>query len=132
MPVSTLSLTLPASFQELQDEERPSPRPWLELLSIIRSTEPPPLTPRPTIDVDLAEEASDRPTTEHPLLTASFWCDTVVDSFRQRQLQRIMKMKRCSYKEGIEQAEDPDPYEKEYIFYCLSSIQFEGSCRYPY
>lgn len=110
-------------------EPLPSPRPWLEVLAAIRATAPlPPQTPtpRPTIDVDAAEASLDRPTKEHPLLSASYWCDVVVDSFRELQLQKIMRVKRCGYTEAKEIAEDPDPYEKEYLFYCIHSIKNEG------
>lgn len=111
-------------------EPLPSPpRPWLEVLSSIRGTAPlPPLTPtlRPSIDVDAAEAAPDRPTKENPILSASYWCDVVVDSFRELQLQKIMRVKRCGYTEAKEIAEDPDPYEKEYLFYCLPALKNEG------
>lgn len=130
--VSTLSLSLSESFQVLPDEENRPARPWLELLDIIRRTVPNPRTPRPTVDVDLAEVSSDRIRKEHPLLDSSFWSDTVLDSFRQLQLQRILKMNRCSHKEALEMAEDPDPYAKDYIFYCLAPIRSRGSSRYPY
>lgn len=93
----------------------------------------PPPTPRPTIDVDVAEDSKDRPRKEHPLLDATFWCDTVVDSFRDLQLQRILRIKRCGYKEAKEIAEDPDPYDKEYLFYCLTAApKLEMPQRYPY
>ena len=37
-----------------------------------------------------------------------------------------MRIKRCGFTEAKEIAEDPDPYEKEYIFYCLHTIKSEG------
>lgn len=133
MPLSSISSSYPANFQELHEEKYPSPRPWLELLDIIRSTVPPAPTPRPTIDVDIAEMSEDRPRKEHPLISASFWCDTVVDSFRDLQLQRILRVKQCNYKEAKEIAEDPDPYDKEYLFYCLTAApKLEMPQRYPY
>ena len=102
-------------------------RPWLEVLAAIRATEPPPIqSPRPTIDVEAAEASPDRPKKENPLLGTTFWCDTVVDAFRELQLQKILRIKRCGYTEAKEIAEDPDPYEKEYVFYCLHSIKIDG------
>ena len=109
-------------------EPLPSP-PRLEVFAAIRATAPPPpltSTPRPSIAVDAAEASLDRPTKEHPLLSASYWCDVVVDSFRELQLQKIMRVKRCGYTEAKEIAEDPDPYEKEYLFYCLPALKNEG------
>ena len=109
-------------------EPLPSP-PRLEVFAEIRATAPPPPltpTPRPSIDVDAAEASLDRPTKEHPLLSSSYWCDVVVDSFRELQLQKIMRVKRCGYTEAKEIAEDPDPYEKEYLFYCLPALKNEG------
>ena len=109
--------------------EKTPPRPWLEVLAAIRATAPPrPPTPtlRPMIDVDSAEASPDRPTKENPILSASYWCDVVVDSFRELQLQKIMRVKRCGYKEAKEIAEDPDPYEKEYLFYCIPALKNEG------
>jgi len=109
--------------------EKTPPRPWLEVLAAIRATappQPPTPTPRPSIDVDAAEASPDRPTKENPILSASYWCDVVVDSFRELQLQKIMRVKRCGYKEAKEIAEDPDPYEKEYLFYCIPALKNEG------
>jgi hypothetical protein len=108
--------------------EKTPPRPWLEVLAAIRATAPPPFTPtpRPIIDANAAEASLDRPTKEHPLLSASYWCDVVVDSFRELQLQKIMRVRRCGYTEAKEIAEDPDPYEKEYLFYCLPALKNEG------
>ena len=115
------------AFPPWEPQEKTPPRPWLEVLAAIRATAPPrPPTRRPMIDVDAAEASPDRPTKENPILSASYWCDVVVDSFRELQLQKIMRVRRCGYTEAKEIAEDPDPYEKEYLFYCMPVLKNEG------
>lgn len=118
---STVYITAWKSLEKLYEEEPRPCRPWLEVLASVRMTAP--TTPRPTIDVVAAEVSVDRPVKEHPLLSASFWCDTIVDSFRQLQLEKIMRTKRCTYKVAVEMAEDPDPYDKEHLFHCMSTVK---------
>lgn len=135
-PSRTAQLT-PATSAKMSDVERSPERASIPCLPVVwceKGTKEYPLTPRPELDVDLpfreakgsnrsnGSNGKSKKNTPLKILTASDYSTMLlVDTYRKRQLQKIMRTSNCSIDEAIDLAEDPDPYDKSYIFYCLFS-----------
>jgi hypothetical protein len=79
-------------------------------------------TPRPTIIVDDAycsALATQRRKQLRKKLRVSRTFNHVIRVYRTLQRDLTRTHEKCSKKEAKSLAEDPDPYEKGYIFYCL-------------
>jgi len=84
-------------------------------------------TPRPVLDLNVSyndalgetREAILRWRTRSPPSLASA-AEKVVEAFRTAQVQKISRVCRFSLEKAVEAAEDPSPYDKEHLFYCLT------------
>lgn len=79
-------------------------------------------TPRPIIDVDGAYCSAINKKRQHTLRTkfhTPHSARRVVNAYRQLQLELIRNDLKCSKKEAKLHSEDPSPYEKTHVFFCL-------------
>lgn len=82
-------------------------------------------TPRPTVDVDDADLVCEsalyeaRKKTLRSRFRISHKLTRVIKDWRLKQIDLISKIDKCSKKKAKTEAEDPTPYEKSFIFYCL-------------
>ena len=79
-------------------------------------------TTRPVIDVDTAScEVVNKARRKllRSRLHASHALRRVVREYRNAQITLMRTKFRCSKKDAISHSEDPDPYQKAYIFYCV-------------
>ena len=79
-------------------------------------------TPRPTIDVDM-KICNDVVIKRHKDLRkkihASHDLRRVIRNYRDLQINLMYAKHSCSKKAAKKYSEDPDPYEKGYVFYCV-------------
>ncbi len=79
-------------------------------------------TARPTIDVETKicnELVNKRYKEFRKKLHASHGLRRVVRIYRDLQINLMYAKHSCSKKAAKEYSEDPDPYEKGYVFYCV-------------
>jgi len=81
-------------------------------------------TPRPTVNVDevyCSALAEQRRKKLRKKLRTSRSFNHVVRVYRAMQRDLTWSREGCSRREAKSLSEDPDPYERGYIFYCLHS-----------
>ena len=84
-------------------------------------------TPRPTVDVDDAALVCDsavyhkRKKALRSRFRISQKLTRIIKEWRLKQIDLISKIEKCSKKKAKPEAEDPTPYEKTFIFYCVSA-----------
>ena len=84
-------------------------------------------TPRPTVEVDDAALVCDpviynkRKKTLRSRFRICHKLSRVIKDWRLKQIDLISKIDKCSKKKAKPEAEDPTPYEKTFIFYCVSA-----------
>ena len=82
-------------------------------------------TPRPTVEVDDAALVCDskvyfqRKKALRSRFRISHKLTRIIKEWRLKQIDLICKIEKCSKKKAKPDAEDPTPYEKTFIFYCL-------------
>lgn len=82
-------------------------------------------TPRPTVEVDDAALVCDskvyfeRKKAFRSRFQISHKLTRIIKEWRLKQIDLICKIEKCSKKKAKPDAEDPTPYEKTFIFYCL-------------
>ena len=107
----------------LCEAERPRRRPYSSWHKYAPPRAPPASTPRPVLDVDTAcdqEMINRRAAAISPYTNASYNAYRVISEFRYLQTVLIQNCRRCNQVKALELAEDPSPYTREYIFYCLT------------
>ena len=82
-------------------------------------------TPRPTVNVDDADLVFNsvlyeaRKKAFRSRFRISHKLTRIIKIWRLKQIDLISKIDKCSKKKAKTEAEDPTPYEKSFIFYCL-------------
>jgi hypothetical protein len=82
-------------------------------------------TPRPTVDVDEAALVCDsavyhkRKKALRSRFRISQKLTRIIKEWRLKQIDLISRIDKCSKKKAKPEAEDPIPYDKSFIFYCL-------------
>ena len=80
------------------------------------------VTPRPTIDVEedyCSATAKARIKTLRKRIRISHALTRQMWAYKALQWHIIKTGNNCSMKQAKDWSEDPDPYEKTYVFYCL-------------
>ena len=83
-------------------------------------------TPRPTLEVDDAALVCnsalyyERKKALRSRVRISHKLSRVIKEWRLKQIDLISKLEKCSKKKAKPDSEDPSPYEKTFIFYCLN------------
>jgi len=80
------------------------------------------MDPRPTIDVDAGfcaalDKKRRKELRKH--IHSTRVCNRIVKSYRELQIELIYKRCKVTKKEAKLSSVDPDPYSKDYVFYCL-------------
>lgn len=82
-------------------------------------------TPRPTVNVDDADLVFNsvlyeaRKKAFRSRIRISHKLTRIIKVWRLKQIDLISKIDKCSKKKAKTEAEDPTPYEKSFIFYCV-------------
>jgi len=80
------------------------------------------MDPRPTIDVDAGfcatlDKKRRKDLRKH--IHTTRLCNRIVKSYRELQIDLIRKLCKETKKEAKLSSVDPNPYSKDYVFYCL-------------